>query len=209
VSIYTPPTFVAPVGPVISRLIRDYAFATLITPGGAESFISHLPLEFRDTPGPHGTLLGHMARANPHWQHFGDGGSIAIFQGPHAYVSPSWYAEPAAAVPTWNYAVAHVHGAAELMTEAETRALLDELVGRYEAGRAKPWRLQLEGRSLEAMLRAIVGFRLTVDRIDAKFKLSQNRSADDRERVIAALRGENRPDGVATADWMDSYARGR
>jgi transcriptional regulator len=210
VSIYTPPAFIAPDEPAISRLIREHAFATLITPGDAEPFISHVPLEYHNAPEPRGTLLGHMARANPHWQHFGNVGSVAIFQGPHAYVSPSWYAEPATAVPTWNYAVAHVHGVAELMTdEAEMRALLDKLVRRYEGGRARPWHLQLEGRPLEAMLGAIVGFRLAIDRIDAKFKFSQNRSADDRERVITALRGENHPEAAATADWMDSYARGR
>ena len=209
-SIYTPRTFVAPDDSAISRIIRDHPFATLITPGDPEPFISHLPLERHAAPAPRGTLLGHMARANPHWQHFGKSASVAVFHGPHAYVSPSWYVDPAAAVPTWNYAVAHVHGVAELMTEgAETRALLDELVRRYEGDRARPWRLQLEGRPLEALLGAIVGFRLTIDRIDAKFKFSQNRSADDRELVIAALRGESHPDAIATADWMDSYARGR
>jgi transcriptional regulator len=209
VSIYTPRTFIAPDDLAVSRLIRDHPFATLITPGDPEPFISHLPLERHAAPRPRGTLLGHMARANPHWQHFGNGASVAVFHGPHAYVSPSWYADPATAVPTWNYAVAHAYGVAELMTEeTETRALLDELVHRYEGGRARPWRLQLEGRPLEALLGAIVGFRLTIDRIDAKFKFSQNRSADDRERVIAALRGENHPDAAATADWMDRYARG-
>ena len=137
-------------------------------------------------------LLGHMARANPQWQAFdGSGHALAIFHGPHAYVSPSWYAEPATAVPTWNYAVAHVHGRVELMRDtAETRALLEEMIARYEAGRAQPWRLQLEGRALQAMLDAIVGFRLAVERIDVKLKLSQNRSVADRERVTAALRAD-------------------
>ena len=155
-------------------------------------------------------LLGHMARANPHWRHFGDGASIAVFHGPHTYVSPSWYAEPASAVPTWNYAVAHVHGIVELMdADREKRRLLDDMVARYESLRPRPWRLQLEGAALEAMLGAIVGFRLRVDRIDAKFKLSQNRSEEDRERVIGALRAEDREDAIATADWMESYALDR
>ncbi len=208
-SIYTPRAFAVDDGAAVAHLIRDYPFATLMTPGNPEPFISHLPLEYHAEREPKGILLGHMARANPHWRHFEANASIAIFQGPHAYVSPSWYAEPATAVPTWNYAIAHVHGRVEVMADAaETRALLDRMIRRYEGGRAQPWRLQLEGRSLDAMLDAIVGFRLTIERIDGKLKLSQNRSAEDRDRVIAALRAEDYTDAAATAEWMERYARG-
>lgn len=207
-SVYIPRPFALREPAQVMRLIAEYPFATLVTPGGGEPQVSHLPLQFVADRGPQGTLLGHMARANPHWQHFADSPSVAIFHGPHAYVSPSWYAEPAPAVPTWNYAVVHVHGAAEIMEdEREKRALLDEMIRRYEGARLQPWRLQLEGRALEAMLGAIVGFKLTVARIDAKFKLSQNRSAEDRERVIAGLRGEGHSDASVTAAWMEAYAR--
>ena len=208
-SIYTPRAFATDDGAAVAHLIRDFPFATLMTPGDPEPFVSHVPLQYDTSLGPKGTLLGHMARANPHWRHFGAEASIAIFHGPHAYVSPSWYAEPASAVPTWNYAIAHVHGRVEVMADAaETRALLDAMIRRYEGGRAEPWQLQLEGRPLAAMLDAIVGFRLTIERIDGKLKLSQNRSARDRERVIAALRGEDYADAAATAEWMERYARG-
>jgi len=209
-SIYLPRPFVPRETAQVVRLIAEYPFATLITPGEPETYLSHLPLQFVAESGSQGTLLGHMARANPHWRHFGDGASIAVFHGPHTYVSPSWYAEPASAVPTWNYAVAHVHGIVELMdADREKRRLLDDMVARYESPRLPPWRLQLEGAALEAMLGAIVGFRLRIDRIDAKFKLSQNRSEEDRERVIGALRAEDREDAIATADWMESYALDR
>jgi len=208
-SIYTPRKFLAADDAAIARLLHEHPFATLITPGEAEPVVSHVPLQYHPAQGEKGVLLGHLARANPHGQQFAGRSSVAVFHGPHAYVSPSWYADPANAVPTWNYAVVHVHGQAELMAEAETRALLDELVHRYEGGRDKPWHLQLAGRQLAAMLEAIVGFRLTIERIDAKFKFSQNRSAEDRERVIAALRGENYADALATAEWMDRYARER
>ncbi len=209
-SIYTPRAFATDDGAAVAHLIRDFPFATLMTPGDPEPFVSHVPLQYDGSLGSKGTLLGHMARANPHWRHFGAEASIAIFHGPHAYVSPSWYAEPATAVPTWNYAIAHVHGRVEVMADAaETRALLDTMIRRYEGGRGEPWQLQLEGRPLAAMLDAIVGFRLTIERIDGKLKLSQNRSAEDRERVIAALRGEEFADAAATAEWMERYARGR
>ena len=207
-SVYIPRPFALRAPEQIARLIAEYPFATLVTPGAPEAQVSHVPLQFDPGSGPRGMLHGHMARANPHWEHFADGPSVAIFHGPHAYVSPSWYAEPAAAVPTWNYCVAHVHGMAELMDdERDKRALLDAMVQRYESERDKPWRLQLEGRALEAMLGAIVGFRLRVERIDAKFKLSQNRGAEDRERVIARLRQEGYADANATAEWMTAYAR--
>ena len=194
----------------MARLFAEHPFATLITPGSPEPSLSHLPLQHHAAPGSHGVLLGHMARANPHWRHFGEQPSVAVFHGPHAYVSPSWYAEPASAVPTWNYAVAHVHGRVELMEDpAQTRSLLDELVARYEAGRARPWRLQLTGEALAAMVGAIVGFRMPIERIEAKFKLSQNRSAEDRVRVIAALGGEDNAEAKATAAWMERHARPR
>jgi transcriptional regulator len=207
-SVYIPRPF-APREPAqVARLVAEHPFATLVTAGGAEPQLSHVPLQFDPAGGPHGMLLGHMAHANPHWRHFGDGPSVAVFHGPHAYVSPSWYAEPAAAVPTWNYCVAHLHGTAELMdTDRDKRALLDAMVHRYEAARAQPWRLQLEGRALEALLGAIVAFRLRIERVEAKFKLSQNRSVEDRERVIERLRAEGYADANATAAWMEAYAR--
>jgi len=209
-SVYTPRPFAVRDDAAVARLFCDYAFATLVTPGDPEPLVSHLPLEHRADIGPKGSLLGHMARANPHWRAFGTGPSVAMFHGPHAYISPSWYAEPATAVPTWNYAVAHVHGRVEIMTdEGEKRLLLDAMIRRYEGDRPQPWRLQLEGSSLAALLDAIVGFRLTIERIDAKLKLSQNRSGEDRERVIAALRGEGYADADASAEWMERYARER
>ena len=209
-SVYIPRPFAARDTAQVARLVAEYPFATLITPADPDPYLTHLPLEFVPDRGPAGTLLGHMARANPHWKHFGKGASIAVFSGPHAYVSPAWYAEPASAVPTWNYAVAHVHGVAELMdSEQDKRALLDAMVARYEGSRARPWRLQLQGEALQGMLGAIVAFQLRIERVDAKFKLSQNRSAEDRERVIGALRGEGREDAAATAAWMESYVRDR
>ena len=207
-SLYTPRSFAVEDAGAVARLLREHPFATLVTPGDPEPAVSHVPLQYRGETDGQAMLVGHMARANPHWEHFADGPSVAIFHGPHAYVSPSWYAEPAAAVPTWNYCVVHVHGTAELMDdERDKRALLDAMVQRYESARDKPWRLQLEGRALEAMLGAIVGFRLRVERIDAKFKLSQNRGAEDRERVMARLREEGYADADATANWMEAYAR--
>ena len=135
-SLYTPTHFTMADRAAIARLIHDHSFATLVTPAAEGPFISHLPLLLVAGSEPHGTLLGHMARANPHWQHAAGICSVAVFQGPHAYVSPSWYAEPAKAVPTWNYAAVHAHGVLDIIDDpVESRSVLDALVQRFEGQR--------------------------------------------------------------------------
>ena len=202
-TVYVPDHFAARDRTTIACLVHDFPFATLVTPGGAEPHVTHLPLLYLADCEPHGTLVGHFARANPHAASAEDVESLAIFHGPHAYVTPSWYADPAGAVPTWNYAVAHVHGAIELARDAaETRAVLDLMIQRFESGRTTPWRLGLDPGLLHAMVGAIVGFRIRVKRIDAKLKLSQNRAPDDRRRVVAGLEGEGYAEATATAAWM-------
>ncbi len=152
-------------------------------------------------------LIGHFARANPHWRHARDGESMAIFHGPHAYVSPSWYAAPDAMVPTWNYAVVHAHGTIEVVDDdLGARQVLDALVQRFEHARPEPWQFRMPERDRDARVAAIVAFRLRIRRIEGKFKLSQNRSAEDRARVAAALEGEGHAEALATATWMRQYA---
>jgi transcriptional regulator len=203
VSLYLPPHFSAGDRAAIARIVHDHPFATLVTPVLPEPIVTHLPLIHVADCEPHGTLLGHFARANPHARGDATGESVAIFHGPHAYVSPSWYAQPAAAVPTWNYAVVHAYGRIELAQRpADTQSILDLMVHRFESGRAAPWQLGLDRDRLEAMVAVIVGFRLEVKRIDAKFKMSQNRSREDRNRVAAALDGEAHADAAATAAFM-------
>jgi transcriptional regulator len=177
----------------LHALMREAAFATLISApsGGSDEapWVSHLPLLLDPEAGERGTLYGHVARANRHWRCFdGVRAHLAVFHGPHTYVSPSWYAKPEAAVPTWNYAVVHAHGPASLVEARErSLALLARLVAEHEARFEAPWSLKLEGRALTAMLDAIVWFEIPISRLEGKFKLSQNRQAADRAGVIAAL----------------------
>ena len=202
-SLYVPKHFAAGDAASAERLLHDHPFATLVTPLPNEPFVTHLPLLFARDGGPHGTLHGHFARANPHAGVAESADSLAIFHGPHAYVTPSWYVDPAVAVPTWNYAVVHAHGRIELARDpGETRGVLDQLVERFEAQRAQPWKLGLTGARLDAMVGAIVGFRIRIERLDVKLKLSQNRSREDRERVAAGLAAEGYADATATAGWM-------
>lgn len=206
-ALYVPRVFAVQERAAVARLLHDYPFATLITPQQGEPMVTHLPLVHVCDCEPHGTLLGHFARANPHSRPT-VAESIAIFHGPHAYVSPSWYTEPAAAVPTWNYAVAHVHGMLQLATDpAETRAIIDHMITRFESARAAPWSIGLDAVRLEALVGGIVGFRLKVKRIEAKFKLSQNRTGEDARRVADALAAEGHAEAEATAAWMRTYGR--
>jgi len=207
-TLYVPAQFAMDERAAVRQLMRDYPFATLVTPAQGEPFVSHLPLLFVADGSEHGTLVGHFARANPHAREPGGNDSTAIFHGPHAYVSPSWYAQPERMVPTWNYATVHVTGTIEPSDDlAEASSVLDALVARFEGERAKPWTFDLAEPQRTAMLKAIRPFRMRIRGVAGKFKLSQNRSADDRVRVTAALRAEGYAEATATADWMDRYAK--
>ena len=177
----------------LHQVIRDYSFATLIT--HSESLVaSHVPILLDPARGEHGTLRGHMARANPQWRDFKDDAEVmAIFHGPHTYISPSWYPTHPA-VPTWNYVAVHAYGVPRLIEErAALRRLLDDLVRMYESGFEHPWKFDLPQRFTETMIDMIVGFEIPLTRLEGKFKLNQNRSAADRRGVIEVLQQSSDP----------------
>ena len=194
---YIPKHFVIAENAASHRVIAENGFGELVTVDAAGApFASHLPFLLDPARGPNGTLIAHMARANPQWQHFANGKSaLAMFHGPHAYVSPAWYATHPA-VPTWNYSIVHAYGTAEPIEDvAELERLVARLADHHEAGAATPWRLADQPEKYrQGMLRGISGFAIRVTRLEGKFKLSQNRDAVDRGRVIAALREEGNTD---------------
>ena len=205
-SLYVPEHFSTTDRVAIARLMHDYPFATLLSAGGGDPLVSHVPLVYLADAEPHGTLVGHVARSNRHWQHLDHTAVSAIFHGPHHYVSPSWYLEPETAVPTWNYAVVHAHGEAELIeNRTETEGVLQLMIGRFESAMANPWSLSLTEELLSRMLAAIVAFRIRIRRFDAKFKLSQNRLAGDRRGVAEALRRVGSESSVELSEWMKRY----
>src|SRR5262249_52931223 len=142
---------------------------------------------------PYGTLRGHVARANPQWRDVVAGSeALAIFLGPNAYVTPSYYAtkrETGKVVPTWNYVAVHAYGRAEFFDDAERlRALVTELTRTHEGGRAAPWAVSDAPPDFVAgMLRSIVGIELKITRLEGKWKMSQNRPAVDRPGIVAGL----------------------
>jgi len=180
--------------PTLHALMRDYSFATLVTQHEGTPFATHLPLILEADEGPYGTLFGHMARANPQWRDFAASQEVlVIFQGPHTYVSPSWY-ETALSVPTWNYAVVHAYGTARLITDYDAcYALLDTLVRTHEAPFARPWRFQLPEDYVRKMVQGIVGFAIRITRLEGKCKLSQNRSRTDQHNVATTLQQSTDP----------------
>jgi transcriptional regulator len=194
----------------ISALIEERGFATLLTVIDGQPFATHLPLLYAAREGRHGTLYGHVARPNPQAATF-DGATpaLAIFHGPHAYVSPTWYATPG--VPTWNYAAVHVRGVARRIDDAaRTLDLLERLVAKYDPPVADPDGPSPHAIDWTKMLPGIVGFEIEVESIEAKFKLSQNRPAADRQRVLARLGQTDSADAQEIAAWMlQDLAAGR
>jgi transcriptional regulator len=172
---------------MLHAAIERYSFATLVSSAGGYICASHLPLLLDRTVGSSGTLRGHMARANEHWQTAAGQEVLVIFAGPHAYISPQWYEAPHV-VPTWNYVAVHAYGRLELIEEeTEVKALLARTVQTFETPQPRPWRFEESAPYVQQLLRQIVAFRISIDRLEGKWKLNQNRPPEQRHRVIAAL----------------------
>lgn len=175
-------------------LLETMSFATLVSLGDGGLLSTPLPLML-DRSGRGTRLIGHVARANPHWKKFDPAvPSLAIFQAGDGYVAPAWYAEKqktGKVVPTWNYVTLHAHG--RLQTVEDPAGLLDivtRLTDRHEGGRDRPWKVSdAPGDYIDAMLRGIIGLVLHVDRLEGKAKLSQNKSEEDRAAIRAGMDG--------------------
>ncbi|MEO7911678.1 MAG: FMN-binding negative transcriptional regulator [Roseiflexaceae bacterium] len=191
----------------LHAFMRAYNFASLITQHAGAPFASHLPFMLDAERGPHGTLLAHMARANPQWCDFAAGGEVlVIFQGPHAYISPSWY-QTQPSVPTWNYAIVHAYGVARIVEDHATlHHMLETLVDAHEAAFEQPWHMDLPHDYLDKMIRAVVGFEIEITRLEGKLKLSQNRSEEDQDRVAEALGQSEHPLDRDLAELMSGVS---
>jgi transcriptional regulator len=205
---YLPPHFKQDDTAEMHRAIRETRLATLVTLGSEGMEASHVPVLLDADEGALGAIRGHIARANPQWRRVdADVPALAIFLGPDAYVSPSWYAtkqETGKVVPTWNYHAVHAYGRIELFEDAaRLRDIVTSLTERHEGRRARPWAVADAPEDyIASQLGGIVGFRLAIDRLDGKWKLSQNRSAADRRGVIAGLQSEGGAAAAAIAGAM-------
>lgn len=178
------------------------AFGTLISTVEGSSFATHLPVLYaRD--GEKVTLTGHWAKPNPQWQGIESQRVMFIFHGPHAYISPRWYTEPARNVPTWNYATAHVYGWPKLIHDAEAlERIVDALAKKYESGPEAPWRLAESNPGNLRSLSGIVGFEFVADEVQIKYKMNQNHPAANVAGAIAALGTSDSQDAHTTAQLM-------
>ncbi|HUZ62851.1 MAG TPA: FMN-binding negative transcriptional regulator [Acetobacteraceae bacterium] len=192
---YQPPAFKEDRVPVLHAAIRRIAFANLITAGPDGLTASAVPMLLDPDPAPYGTLVGHVSRANPQWRHQG-AAALAIFMGPDAYITPSWYAtkrQTGKVVPTWNYATIHAHGTVEFFNDpGRLLELVRRLTDRHEGDRAArgamPWAVSdAPADFIAGQLKGIVGFALPISRLEGKWKMSQNRPAEDRAGVVQGL----------------------
>ena len=185
----------------INAFIHAHGFATLIANDGAKIVASHLPVLFNEDAN---ALRSHMARANPQWKYLESGSEVlCIFHGPHAYISPSWY-EQQHTVPTWNYAVVHVYGKASLVDDAGLKQIVLDTTAKFESTMPKPWKLPLSEAEIAGMLKAIVGFKIEITRVEAKFKLGQNRSAEDQEKMLRNLQAAPDDESRALARFIQT-----
>ncbi|MBR0673232.1 FMN-binding negative transcriptional regulator [Neoroseomonas soli] len=209
---YNPPAFREDRPEVLREIMRAARLALIVSaaPDGGAPEATHLPLTLHENEGPHGTLYGHVAKANPHWKGLAAAGMArAIFTGPEAYVSPSLYPskqEHERVVPTWNYVAVHAIGPVEVIEDAERlHAIVSRLTDRQEAPRAEPWAVTDAPEAfVAAQLKGIVGIVLRIETLIGKRKLSQNRSEADRAGVVAGLAASADPADRAVAEAMQA-----
>jgi transcriptional regulator len=199
---YVPPHFAESDPAALHDFIEAHGFGLLVSPVGGVPFATHLPFLLDRATGPHGTLIGHVARANPHWRDLATGPALAVFSGPHAYVSPTWY-EAENTVPTWNYVAVHATGRAELVVgRVELLDIVRRTTDHYEAALPRPWRFDADTTLADRLVAQIVGFRLTIEKLDGKWKLNQNHPAERRVKVIRALEAAGGIGAIGVAEAM-------
>jgi transcriptional regulator len=188
----------------VEQIVRKFGFALLVSSRNGQPFATHIPLELEINSQGKWLLYGHIARANPQWRDFAENPDVmAVFLGPHSYVSPSWYNHKN--VPTWNYQAVHLHGKVRILEGAELTGMLRKIMARYEKDHAqKPLSFdELPSDMLEKDMRGLVGFEIIIERIEAASKLSQNRDAESYQGVIDNLKTLNAYDAIEIAAEME------
>ncbi len=207
---YIPAVFAEPDRTKLHDFIEQHSFGLLVSQVDGLPFATHLPLLLERSAGPHGALIGHMAKANPQWRMADGQTALAVFSGPHAYISPTWY-EAEQVVPTWNYTAVHAYGRFQII--ADEGALLEivrEMVRVYERAMPRPWSFDDSETYVGRLLAQIVGFRIEIEKIEGKWKLNQNQPVERRpRRVVRALqdRGDENAEAIAAMMKRGSLRR--
>ncbi len=200
---YIPAVFVESDQTKLHAFIEQHSFATLVSHHAGDMQASHLPILLDHDHGSHGRLVGHMARANSQWHEAEGQRVLTIFDGPHAYISPTWY-ESENVVPTWNYVTVHASGVFRIIKDADQlRSLIVRTVDLYESRQPQPWRMESQDTGfIDKLLSAIVGFTIEIETLEGKWKLNQNHNVERRERVIARLEACDDEDSRQVASLM-------
>lgn len=199
---------------VLHALIQSHPLGTWVTDVDRELVVNHIPFFVDSTRGPCGTLVGHVARANPVWKTISSQlESVVVFQGPQAYITPSWYVtkhEHGRVVPTWNYAVVHAHGRPHVIEDSDwLREHVETLTSAHESGQPAPWHVSDAPTSfIDTLLTAIVGIEIPIARLAGKWKASQNRSMPDRHGVISGLQERGDDESRQMARLVSARVRG-
>lgn len=206
---YTPSEFRTDDVEAMQAVMRKHPFALLVTAHAGEVHTTHLPFHLDAARGQNGTLEAHLARMNPHCAALLAGApSLVVFKGPDAYVSPRWYSDPAKNVPTWNYVAVHAHGRPRTLTEPTALlALIGRLTDEHETYIENPWSVREAQAHAERLVAHIAGFELEIDRLEGKFKLSQNRQPVDRAGVLREFRKSVHPGVQELLAMMDGLYR--
>lgn len=205
-SLYSPGYFRENRAESIHELIRDFPLATLLTMHGEQ--ISHLPLILEKSETSDFELIGHMAKANPHWQELAKKPFCkAIFHGSHGYISPAWYEPKRDNVPTWNYMVVHAKGRFERLTSPKAYDAMSLTVKTFESNYGTGWQLPEGADGIEALMQEIIVFKICDLEFDAKFKLSQNQSQTNKNNVIRELKKRGDQNLKLLADQMTAHSK--
>jgi transcriptional regulator len=213
VCMYSPSQFEETRIETLHALIRAHPLGTLITFGEAGLEANHIPFEVHPDPAPFGTLRAHVARSNSVWRNFSaDVGALVVFQGPSAYITPSWYAtkrDTGKVVPTYNYAVVHASGPMRAIEDRVwLRALVGRLTDRFEAPRSEPWQVgDAPADFIDNLLGAIVGLEIPLARLVGKWKMSQNRPAADIASIVDGLLETQEADAAEVAKLVEARNR--
>ena len=185
----------------VRDFLKQNSFGILITHKDNRSWGTHIPLELEKDPNDKEVLYGHISKANPQWQHFNQSGEmLAIFNGPHSYVSSSWYNHEN--VPTWNYIAVHIYGKLEVLEEEELLFSIKKLVDKYEVNSANPVKVEEMSKNTLKQLKGIIGFKIYIKEIQAAYKLSQNREEEDYHNITKELDQTSNPLSHQTAKVM-------
>lgn len=212
-SVYIPKQFEEPRIEVMHELIRAHPLATLVTHSPSGLNANHIPLHLSESPASYGTLLGHIARANPLFNEIAEGiETLAIFHGPNVYITPSWYAtkkETGKVVPTWNYAVVHAYGVLRVVDNASwLRTQLDALTDHNEASFPEPWAVSdAPADHIERIMAAIVGVEMVITKLLGKWKVSQNQPTQNQIGVISGLKASGLAESEAMVALVEARAK--